>query len=383
MKTFVERYSWSEFQLKSDIFRVFWITRNNHESGHYQPYQIRANESLSQLCFGLTISDKDVSIDLYIRNLKLDFAIQVWETSQDLTKQRFPDYLEHSWLKTNDPIKELVFTSKDRLIAEGLFYQLLIESCNDAKIMSSERATFKRHEPIDYYRDKFQLEVWLNENKITDKIREKVYKQYSKGEKHYELNLQNQRFSFEEIKDYFVYCDSRLLGLLNASDGVKDINECEKNLFKAAENSDLDGIKYAVKNGANINAIDIDGETAFTKVFRNFNEAFYFNEQLDKDSFTELTISIAKKMLELGADINFFGYDGLNALQYTAYSHNATLMKFLLDNGANPNVNYFPEDGQDYFKSIPLETIIGDYHLDYDKDNLYQCETLLINAGAE
>ena len=121
MKTFVERYSWSEFQLKSDIFRVFRITRNNHESGHYQPYQIRANESLSQLCFGLTISDKDVSIDLYIRNLKLDFAIQVWETSQDLTKQRFPDYLEHSWLKTNDPIKELVFTSKDRLKAEGLF----------------------------------------------------------------------------------------------------------------------------------------------------------------------------------------------------------------------------------------------------------------------
>ena len=383
MKTFIERYTWEEFQLASDISRVFWITRNNRESGNYQPYQIRANKSLSQVYFGSTISNKDISIDLYLCNLKLDFAIQVWEISQDLTKQKFPDYLEHNWLKTKDPIKELVFTSKNRKKAETFFHQMLIEVCNDTKIVSSERATFKRHELIGYDTDKLRLEVWLNENKITDEIRDNVYKQYSKGGKHYELSLQNQRFSFEEIKDYFVYCDRRFLGLLNASDGVKDITETEKALFAASENSDLDGIINAVKNGANINAIDTNGETAFTKVFQNFNDEFYYNEQLDKNAFIEHTIYIAKKMLELGADVNFFGYDGLNALQYTAYSHNATLMKFLLDNGANPNFNYYPEDGEDYITSTQLNTILSDYYVDNDEENLNQCEELLKNAGAE
>lgn len=382
MKTFVEQYTWDEFQLIEDIRRVLRVTRNDRFTGNYQPYQIRANESLSQLGFVSHLTKQEVSIDLYVRSLKLDFAIQVWEIAQDLTKKKYFDYLEYSWLKTKDPFKELSFTSKDRQKAEKYFYQMLIEVCNDEKIVSSESVTFKRHEHIGYDTDDLRLEVFLNEDKITDEIREKVYKQYTTGEKNYAFDLKNQRFSFEEIKDFFVYCDNHLLSLLNAEDGVKEITEQEKLLFSAADNSDLDGILNAVKQGAIINAIDTNGETALTKIFQNFNDEFYNNEQLDKEVFTEQTILIAKKLLELGADINLFGYDGLNALQYTAYSHNPTLMKFLLDNGANPNVNYFPEDGEDYIISTPLDTILMDFNISDDAENLNQCETLLKNAGA-
>lgn len=384
MKTFVERYTWDEFQLIEDIRRVLRITRNSRFIGNYQPYQVRANESLLQLGFVSHLSKQEVSIDLYLRNLKLDFAIQVWEIAQDLTKKKYFDYLEYSWLKTKDPFKELTFTSKNRQKAEKYFYQMLEEVCNDEKIVSSESATFKRHEHIGYDTDDLRLEVFLNENKITDEIREKVYKQYTTGEKNYAFDLKNQRFSFEEIKDFFVYCDNHLLSLLNAEDGNKETTEQEKLLFSSADNSDLDGILNAVKQGADINAIDTNGETAFTKVFQNFNDKFYNEERkIEEKILIEQTILIATKMLELGADINLFGYNGINALQQIAYSHNPTLMKFLLDKGASPNINYFPEDGQDYIKSTALDTILSDYYVDDDEENLNQCETLLKNAGAE
>ena len=59
------------------------------------------------------------------------------------------------------------------------------------------------------------------------------------------------------------------------------------------------------------------------------------------------------------------------------------LMKFLLDNGANPNFNYFPEDGMEWIKSNPLDNVLGDYHCDGDADTLDQMQELLLKAGAK
>lgn len=376
MKTFVEQYTLDEFQLAKDIRRVFRITSN------YQPYQVKANESLSQLIFISNLAKQDVSIDLYLYSLKLDFAIQVWEIAQDLTMNKYSDYLEYNWIKTKEPFKKLAFTSKNREKAEKYFYQMLEEICKDEKIFSSENATFKRNEHIGYDSNDLRLEVLLNENKITDEITNRVYKQYTTDEKYYLFDLKNQRFSFDEIKDFFVYCDNRLLSLLNAREGQNETTKKEQSLFLSAENSDINGILKAIRMGANINAIDKTGETAFAKVFQNFNDELFYNEQFDINSFTEHTISVAKKMLEYGADINLFGYDGINALQYTAYSCNPILMKFLLDNGANPNFNYFPEDEDYSIKSTALDTILSCYD-EYNEEILDQCEELLKNAGAE
>lgn len=383
MKSFVERYTRDEFQLYLDISCVLWYIRINSHEGNYQPYQVRALDSSAQFMFDSKLSNNEVCIDLYIRNLKLDFAIQVWEIAQDLTKNKYPDYLEHCWHKVSDPIKKLAFTSENRKKAEEYFYQMLIEVCNHKLIVTSERAIFRRREHSGGVTYDLRLEVCLNESKITDEIRDKVFRQFNKGEIHFELNQQNQRFTFEEIKDYFVYCDSRFLELLNATDGVKEITEIEKALFESAENYDLVGMINAIKLGADINAIGTDGETAFTKIFNYFESELFCNEQLERDAFTEHTISIAKKLLELGADINFFGYNGLNALQYTAYSHNHILMKFLLDHGANPNVNYYPAEGPYEITSMPLDTILSDFYCGEDIDNMNQCYTLLDNAGAE
>jgi ankyrin repeat protein len=160
---------------------------------------------------------------------------------------------------------------------------------------------------------------------------------------------------------------------------IKFLSEAEKLLFTAALANDLGGITNAIKQGANINAIDGGGETALTKVFLKFNYEFW-DEERDYaiETLIEPTISVAQKLLEHGADVNLYGSDGYNALQYAALSRNAGLIKFLLDNGANPNVNFDEED----YESKPLFTIMFDGWLFNDEENCKVCETLLRNAGA-
>ena len=90
-------------------------------------------------------------------------------------------------------------------------------------------------------------------------------------------------------------------------------------------------------------------------------------------------------MLSLGADINFFGYEGINALQVTSYVHNPKLMEYLLSKGANPNINYFLEDGNLSIISSALDNILSDYGIDTNENErlkLDTCKNLLIHAGA-
>jgi len=382
MKTFAERYTKDEFMLVNQIQNVLRMLRQNRFSGNYQPYQIRANNSIAQLMFTSTIANKELSTDMYLYNLKLDFAIQVWEIAQELTAQKYPGYANPIWIQTNDPINELAFDNI-RKNAEQYFYQMLIEVCNDINITSSENASFKRF--LGFHYNSIVLRVILNQPEINDEIVRKVTTQYCNGEKTYKFDIQNRHFEFDEIKDYFVFCDKHLLSLLNAEDANKRITELDKKLLFAADKSDLPAMINAVESGANINAVDKSGETAFTRVFRNLYENAIDTNDSNANENINKVITMAQKMLDMGADINFFGYDGFNALQYTAYMCNPALMKFLLNNGANPNCNYHPDDIYESVTSSPLNTILDSYYDDDYSDNsesLKQCETLLRNAGA-
>lgn len=268
---------------------------------------------------------------------------------------------------------------------------MLIEICQEEKLIVSEGAIFMGRENHFFDAADLILDVSVNENELTEEITRNIHYQFWKDEKHYSLDKKNIRFTYEDIKNYFVYMDAHMLSLLNANEGLKEISKAEKELFDSAERLNIDGILKAISNGADINALDIDGETAITKIIRackydfvpiNDKEA-YEKFKLGNPEFTnEEKIIVAQKLLDMGADINFFGYDGLNGLQYTSYHHNPALMKFLLDNGANPNFNYFPEDRIPIISSA-LDNVFDDYHCYGDTEVLDEMEALLIKAGAK
>lgn len=296
MKTYVDLHSQSEFELVVEIRSVLELVTKNRFSGNYFLYQIKSFKSLSGLYFGSKIENKKVGISLCLKNLKLDYAIQVWEIAQSLTKQKYPDYLDYEWIKTINPTKELSLKSNNRKKAEDYFYQMLKETCNDINIITSEIGLLNPKKLKISEECELPLLVIINENEITDEILHKITNQFEKNEIHYTFDLKNQKFTFDEIKEYFVYCDIRLLCLLNAADGQKDITEAEKLLFKAALNLDLEGILIALKKGANINAIDLYGETAFTNIFQHFDYAqTYSIATIDEVPLMEKTMTIAKK----------------------------------------------------------------------------------------
>ena len=394
MKAFTERYLWDEFQLIEKIRSVMCLKKTKRFGGNYEPYQVRKySSSIYSLWCSAKINNEEASIILNIKTSKLEFAMQVWQIAQAMTVRKYRHYLKHDWIKGTDPIKQLALTGEYRQEAEKYFQHKLEEICQDEKLMVSEGATFRACPDSTYRPDELNLDVCINVNELTEEITDKIHHQFSRNEKHYALDQKNIRFTYEEIKYYFIYLDVHLLSLLNAEDGVKDITPAEKALFDSAERLNLDGMLKAISDGANINAIDDLGETALTKVIRASKYDFYpladreaFEKfQRETPEFTnEEKISVAQRLLDMGADVNFFGSDGTNGLMETSYAHNPVLMKFLLDNGANPNFNYFPEDGEEYIKSHALYNVLGDYHCwDGDEKILEEMEALLRNAGAK
>ena len=390
MKTFVEFFTWDEFQLIEEIRQVLRLIREDRFCGNYEPYHLRAFHTMAPHCIDTKSGNRITGITLYLKNLKLSFAIEVWEIAQRLTKEKFPDYLKHEWYHDNHPIKKLKFTNKDRIKAEQYFLKMLKDVCKDHNIKVSEKADFIKYKYGSYFET--LLLVNIDEKIITDEIYEKIRQQFSENKKHYSFEKKDVSFTYDEIKEYFIYTDLRLLSLLNADDGQNDIKAVNKELFRNAESLKLKGILKAIEEGAEVNAIDKDGQTALTKVFAAsiFNvgpfsgkEEYDALKKVNQKRINKEIIEIASKLIELGADVNLFGHDGVNGLDFTAMDGNPVLMKFLLDHGADPNINYYPEDGMDYIKSSVLDTVYTGYNTTDDKKPFLKMEKLLKKAGAE
>lgn len=387
MKNICEKYTKEEIQLVNEIQNVLYISRETWQSTNFLPFQVRSNGAFSYCGFNTDINGKEVSVYMYLYTAKLDFAIQVWELAQELTIKRYFDYLNYEW--TNDVIKTVKFTSKNRKSAEIYFEEMLKQLCDGFDIRVSERAVFKREKIND---NSLILDVCIDEFKISDEIKDKIRNQFNEKKTYSSFDKQNLHFSYDEIKDFFVKTDEHLLSLLNANEGVKQITKEEKLFFEAAERLDIAEMIVAISKGVNINSIDEDGETAITKIIKAFRYDFTIVSDLEKieeqgykipDYTNGEKICIIQSLLDLGADINLFGHDGLNGLQYTAYQHNDILMQFLLENGANPNVNYF--DDEPHLVSAPLDTVSFEFHCCEDKEDeekVERCYQLLLKYGA-
>ena len=377
MKHFTERYSREQFQTKSDILSTY---HSLDRKINYSPYLLRSLNGFQKTHFFAKFDKKELPTQLCVRSAKFNFALQVWEVAKKLTQQWYPFHLNHEWVKTKDPLKKLVFTHNKRAEAENYFKEMLIALCDSPLIISSESIHFSENN------ESLQLNACVNEPEINNSVLNKIADQYRNNKTSYFFNQYNCRFSYDEIKDFFVYCDTELLTLLYAQETTPTLIKEENKLFSAVDNFDWENIEKTVSEGTNINCINHLGCTPFTELFESATRKIAENElNSNEDEIVQQTISLADKMLSLGADINFFGYEGINALQVTSYVHNPKLMEYLLSKGANPNINYFLEDGNLSIISSALDNILSDYGIDTNENErlkLDTCKNLLIHAGA-
>lgn len=103
----------------------------------------------------------------------------------------------------------------------------------------------------------------------------------------------------------------------------------QKKLFKAIENAHVMRIKHLVNLGADVNLANINGETPLAVACYEIEE-----NELEQ---------VILYLLEKGADINKYEGKGFTPLFYAVLANRPAVVQSLLEKGANPNINFFPE----------------------------------------
>jgi ankyrin repeat protein len=166
-------------------------------------------------------------------------------------------------------------------------------------------------------------------------------------------------------------------------------NEINKKLFDACSYLNLEEIKSALQKGANINAINDSGETPLANAIAYYwvvdmesNRKYTDDEHdaLKKSNYAKL-VPIVDFLLENGADINLFENDGIPPIVRAYYTNTPELVKYLLEKGANPNVNcYRNEPSEKDYCSTILSCINELFYEEYD-DKAKEIERIVLQYG--
>jgi|ERR1035437_8396189 ankyrin repeat protein len=137
---------------------------------------------------------------------------------------------------------------------------------------------------------------------------------------------------------------------------MKNLNE---QLSDAIQKLDKQQILSCIEQGADVNFVNDSGKTVFTDLVLVTKYKYGDDDSKDEHELKELEleelgiIELMKLLLEKGADINLYKKElGITALYIAVNQAKVETVKFLLDNGANPNHNYFPDEEAEVISTV-------------------------------
>lgn len=340
------------------------------------------------------------SEDITFRSLKLEYAIRVFSLASAIStnsSSHLSDlWMGWSWNSKEGGFKDLdydgfrSFKSFDELCAD--FFMLLEDIANSGRICITE----------GYYPSQ-QKEVveglGLSWVVVCDEMLEwerNHTRCFDGSIVAHPFNTSKMTFKWDDIKWMFHKLSNDQMRLVQHK-MLHNHTELDDKLLDACFKWDEDGIKKCMAKGANINCLDQDGESVLQKAVAFFlSHNVSFSTKLTEEETTvieEKNLLRCQEIVELllgyGADINLYGYEGLTPLVCAYYQQSVPMIKFLLERGADPNVNCYLMDNEDWstlknVKSTILSCLnedacVGDY---YD-DNAKEIERLIIEAGGE
>ena len=330
---------------------------------------------------------------LNIRTLKLEYAIQVWLKAALISADNPGPLLYYWWLHYEDndtSFREIQYSKNwwgatPESMIDG-FWKLLEDIANSGEIRVCEGFSFSMRsgkyisEPSVKFDVVLDLENARNAYKLIDDVFTHPYDNTPKS------------YRWEEIKELYTQLTLKQLSLMDVEQLHKH-SKIDEMLFTACDVLDLDGVKAAIKMGANVNALDKRGESALQHVVEYFNDhgiildKEYTEEERQSiiDANYQKCVQIVDYLLELGADIDLFGVDGMQPLTCAYYAHSVEMVKHLLEKGANPNYNSYRCDDvcfhdEDSHRCTILQVIydcLSDDYGDYEKE----VETIIHDYG--
>jgi hypothetical protein len=160
-----------------------------------------------------------------------------------------------------------------------------------------------------------------------------------------EVPIARRAFAAHDLSEFVVRPTRLQLELLNHWDATPPASEAEKAMIAAAEDLDLDEVERLVGAGANINALGDFDDTALTTAIQAMGR------KAGEEGAVNGGEEVVRRFLSLGADVNLFGYDGVDPLISATLSAAPAIVEALLDAGADPNHNAWPDDDLDAVSS--------------------------------
>ena len=316
------------------------------------------------------------------------YAVLVWkETVKHLADiPEFADALEIEWYPVAATFRSIRYINNKRQQYIQTFLKIAAEIA-DQQAIKVCYGRFDSPAPVEYPDYPLRTYVmteelfkakrgWWMKNEVADLPKDEMFS-----------------YSWDEIKDFFVELSPQQLAF-NAGDLMNNKgSELDQQFIQACSELDLPLMKKLFAQGVNIHAANDWGEMAAQNFIISSCEKFYSaaenmsaveEEELWERIYLE-NITALKWLIQQGYDLNVCAYDEGTALYYSIdYSPGIRLMKFLLENGADPNIDcYINNDGGDV--TCALVNVLDNYNI-WDKSDfplLDEMEELLKKYGAE
>lgn len=322
--------------------------------------------------------------------LKLYYAIQVWNKAVLISQDSSNGLADHwglHWEEGNGAFNEIVYNDSNKAISSQQlmrqFWNLLEHIADSGDISVVEGFTIGNL-GIGSNGTKIKCDLVIDAETASSIKVDNVFT--------YPYNKKPISYRWQDIKDMF--CELSLDQLrLTMPEKLHRHTKQDDILLKACFDWDIDQINLALQNGANVNCLNESGESPLqlaVEYFRDFgksmNTQFSDEENLAIESRNEKKCKeVVELLINNGADVNLFGYDGLTPLVCAYYSRSPEMIRFLLEKGADPNVNCFLEDIEYWprlknVKSTILDCIDNLMFEDYNEKE-QEIERLIRAAG--
>ena len=376
IKNIEELYTREQFEKVAKV-------RRTYDSG-YSPIALSAPEQVSR-CLNILQYNYPYNVDTseILYTLKFYYALLVWRMTIGILTGKEVYRSNKLWTirwKDNDtPFRCLKFYTDTYQENIKEFWDTLEEVANAEVIKVCEGMTLN-DDWREYFLgdDKTDIKITTQFIINADNVDEIEEKRRTNKENLYLYPFSKEMLSYkwEDIKDFFIELTPEEIALANGRAMHKKQTEADKQLYKACGKLDLQGVKEAIANGANVNSLSECGNTAIGRCIEATELGGMVNEKWPEDEASweervavkEIREPIAKEiisyLIENGADVNLFGFDGTHPLTESYFNDSIGLMKFLLENGAKPNYNEFLCDFYDE-RQIEIASAVFAYVEDY------------------
>lgn len=233
-----------------------------------------------------------------------------------LTAERFPRWLDHRWVAGDHISREISFTSPHRTEAARFCRDAIAELAADKNTFVSTSAHCRTRGA------KRRLDIVINAPSLDSGAIWPIIEAIGqKGD--FRPARETLRFSIDQVMQHITHVDDRLVVLANGARSIPIAAKIDREFMRAVENGHITAAEKLLARGANVNAIDVGGDTSLAAALRGGSE-----RQLR---------AWLKLLLGHGADPNLFGWHGHPPLYWAVHSR-PRVVKSLLDGGADPNV---------------------------------------------